>query len=393
MRLFHHYHGHSLWSMIKSPFWEFEASIWLHVFARSLISIFIPLFLLTAGFSIGEIVVFFLILMGANVPFNFIADRLVRAIGARWVMTISTIFTVLFFALLSLLKPGDWTILIAMALCEAIYDALYFVSHIYLFIRSGDGNKGEAKEISILLIVKRIAMLLGPAVGASILLIGGKQMLILTSIIFFILSIFPLLFIPPLADRPKTKRIPIKDFFSSPTEKRDFITLALFGVHESTEAELWPLFIFAALQSVESIAAVPIIVSIGAIIFSYAVGSLKKKHANAAIMLGSALIALVWLIRLTNESPFFYYLSVFIVGFCGLLVLIPLLGNIYERARKTEILSVSTYRNAASMLGRFILFLVLAIAINVFQMSFITALTSVLVILFINAGIRTKKKA
>jgi hypothetical protein len=110
----------------------------------------------------------------------------------------------------------------------------------------------------------------------------------------------------------------------------------------------------------------------------------KKKKQETAIIFGASLIALVWLARLFIDSIFIHHISVVIVGLAALLVAIPLDGSVFSRGRKIDSLQASTYRNTFHMFVKFVLFGLLAILINVFQVSFIIALSCMVILISVN---------
>ncbi|PIR86634.1 MAG: hypothetical protein COU11_04685, partial [Candidatus Harrisonbacteria bacterium CG10_big_fil_rev_8_21_14_0_10_49_15] len=185
MQLWNFYHQNKLHQLAHSNFWQVEFAIWLHLFARSIISIFIPILLLQTGYSLGDVMFYYFVFTAVNVPFNFFARSFVKAKGARLTLMFATATIILFFLGLYTLAADNWLLFIGLALLAALYDALYWVAHLYLFLASDTNKTNSAKDTSILYIVKQVAGLLGPAVGALILIFSGNQFLIATSIIFF----------------------------------------------------------------------------------------------------------------------------------------------------------------------------------------------------------------
>src|SRR6185503_10680655 len=106
MHLYHFYHHHNLARLRWSDFWLYELSIWLHTFALSLVNIFIPILLLKAGYPLQSVVVYYILLNVFDVPLNFSARVLVRYLGARFVIAIATIATIVFFFLLNSQEIG-----------------------------------------------------------------------------------------------------------------------------------------------------------------------------------------------------------------------------------------------------------------------------------------------
>ncbi len=382
MRL-HLYHNQALATHKHSPFWNLELSIWLHVFGRSLVDIFIPAFLLLRGYSLRDVLIFFLLLMIFDVPLNFTARYLTRKIGARWVMVLAAFASTAFFLLLNSLTAGQWPVLTLMALLAALYDTLFFVSHLYLFIEGEQKRANAGLDTGILFAVKRIAMLIGPIIGAAILLIFSQQVLIFTSLIFFALSLLPLLHTDDLPDRPVRPQLKAKQFFSSRQEKINYWSVGFYSLHEEAELTLWPLFIYLLFGRIESVAAVSVILSISSIIFSLAIGKNALKNKRAAMAAGSLLLIIIWLARLTFSNTIFYYASVFLVGIFTLLVSIPLMADLYARAKTRDPLSASMWRNTISMASRLVLYAILLLFTAVFKPAFVIAAGSLFILLFV----------
>ena len=119
-RLYHDLFSHQLFN---SDFWLFEFSVWLHVLGRSLISIFVPILMLKLGYTIGEVMIYYLIYNLLDVPLNFWARSLISKIGAKWVIIFATFFTISYFVAFYNLTVNNWTLLIVLALLAALYDS------------------------------------------------------------------------------------------------------------------------------------------------------------------------------------------------------------------------------------------------------------------------------
>jgi len=384
MQIFHLYHQRQLYKLAHSKFWQLEFAIWLHIFARTLISIFIPILLLQIGYSIGQIMLYYFLLTITDVPLNFLARWLITKIGARMVMMLSTLAAILFFTGLYLLESTNWPLLLTIIFLGALYDAFYFVSHIYLFIKSETEIPVSRKSTSWLYIVKMFAALVGPIIGGVILIFSSRHVLILASVFFFAISILPLLHLKNLPDKPTRIQPSFKKFFQQKTDRRNFLSHAFFSIHRNVEIILWPLFIYLIFTTIESVAYVPVIISLTTIVFSYWVGQTQKYRKETLIVIGSLLIGFVWLIRLTSATSYVYYLSIFLISFFALLVTIPLDSDIFERGLKASALNTATYRNAASMGTQAILFGTLYLAVDVFQVGFVITILCLLVLLSIN---------
>lgn len=392
MRLVQFYHSQRLHRLARHPDLHlFEFSIWLHTLARSLIAVFIPILLLQSGYSLHEVILFYLIFNIIDVPLNFPADWLIRKLGAKKVIILGTIATIAFFGLLGVLPGNNWPLLILLAFLAAVYDTLFWIAHIYVFIETTREKIDAGKAVGALEGVRRFANVVGPLAGALLFITGGKLAITLGSIAVFALSIIPLFKFRHVRDLPRTKFIPPQKFFQGKTEKRDYLSMALWGMHSEADEVWWPVFIFFIFGTIESVAAVPMIVSLTTAALSYLAGVLTKRHGYHMIIVGCILLASVWLLRLMIHDPIFYYVTVFLTGFLALLVTIPIDGSITARGLKLDSLSASTYRNAIGMAGQLTFYLILFLLVGVFQVSFVLAVLSLFLIVAITSLLGVKK--
>lgn len=370
--------------MFHSDFWLFELSVWLHVFALSLVNVFIPILLLEAGYSIETVILYYVVYNAIDVPLNFLARRLVRSIGARLVIVAGTVFAVLFFLALEQVTSGGIAMLFVLASLAALYDAFYWVAHLYLFIESDKKNKDAGKSTGIIYSVRKFAGFMGPALGAGLLIFWSSEALIVASVFFFILSLVPLIKVDEFPDKPAPSRLSFKGFFSTWEERKNYALTSLFSLHSAAEGVLWPLFIFVVFGTIESVAIVPIIVSVTTIVFSYLAGRIARSERDRIIGMGAFLIALVWILRITLEGSFFLYASIFLVGFFSLFVSIPIDSNVFTRAKETDALNASTYRNTFHMFIKFIFYGILGLMVSIFEVSFIIAALSMFILIAID---------
>ena len=376
MRGFHFYHGHRA-GLHFSDFWLYEISMWLHTLARSLIAIFIPILMLKSGYGIGDVVLFYLVFNLVDVPMNLVARSFIRMFGARFVIAVATCVTIAFSWMLLNLTEPTMLILLGLAVLSALYDTLYWVAHFFLFIESG--SKGAAKSTGSMYAVRQAAVILGPAIGAAILIFSTQQILLYVTITGFLLSLIPLLSLTGLPDKPRGRILSYKEFFAWPEGRRVYLSSAFYGVHDSVESHLFPIFIFVIFGTLESVAVIPVLVSLAAMFTAFMLGRIKPHMRTTAVALGALAIAAIWIVRLLSTDPTIYYASVLIVSICAYFVLVPLDSTILEYAKRMQDpLSASTYRNIAYMSTNIFIFGTLALLLNVFEPSFAIATASLL---------------
>lgn len=386
MQLFHLHNHHILKKPFHSDFWLLELAIWLFVFGRSMVAVFIPIFLLESGFTLSDVLVYYFLFAIVGTPLNFVAKKLIQRIGGKRVMTIGIICEIVFFGILFVLTTKSWPLFVLLVCFAALYDAFYWVAHLYIFAETDPVPEASGKDTSILFQVKQLAGLIAPVMGAVCIYVGGQHVVIGVSLLIIICSLVPLFAMSHVKDKPAPgSDIRFRDFFADIREKKDYASWVMYTFHAEAEMILWPLFIFITLGTIESVAIVPVIVSVSGIFFTYMLGSTVEQKRERIIMTGSALIVLVWVLRLFTDSTPLMYISVFLIGLFELMLLIPLSTNILSRSKEYgDPLSAMTIRNASYVCCMIVVYGVLLLFVNFFQMSFIAAIMSLLMIVCIN---------
>lgn len=369
----------------SKDFWMFEGSLWFHTLAWSVISIFIPILLLSNGFTISEVLFFYIVYHGVNVPMNAFARWLTKEYGPRLVMLIATFFAMLFFLLYA--SVATWEELIILATLFAIYDSLYYVAAYYIFMGQTKDPENSSENTGILNLVVRSAALVGPIIGSLLVLVSGGNRWVSVSVVicFFIISVIPLFKLTELTTQKPDEFLPPHKFFRSIREIKNHVSLAFYRIAEAIEAFILPMYIYIALHELESIALLAILVPVISIIFSYSAAHIKRNQREVVIIWGSLLLAAVWLLRFAFDNPFFIYVSLVATGLFSLFVLVPLDTNIFRRGAEVGPLTASVYRNSVSMGAKFLLFVVLYFVVDLFHVSFMIAASALILLALTNA--------
>jgi MFS family permease len=387
MQLYHFYHGHKARRLRFSDFWMYELSMWLHTLAHALISIFIPILMLKAGYPLGEVIVFYVIYNIIDVFCTVAARRLVGLFGARVVIGLATLLVIVFFWTFLNLASPSWHALLTLALFAALYDGFYWVAHIFLFMQSRTQAPRAGRGIGVLYAVRQCALMLGPIIGAGLLVFVSTKALLIVTIAAFVLSLVPLWLVDEFPDKPKGKRLSFKKFFAHPRGRHIYLSAMLYAVHDTSESIIFPLFIYVTFGTLRSVALVPVAMSLAAMVAAFLLGGVGSRRRLLAISLGAGLIALVWMTRLSMGGPSVYYASIFAIGILAYFVLVPLDSLLFEYGHEVgDPLTASMYRNVAYMGTNIFLYSILAVLVTVFEPGFALAAASLFGLLLYNVA-------
>lgn len=360
-------------------FWLFESSVWFHMLANSMLAIYIPILMLQAGFSLSDILLFYVVLHVVNVPANYLAGILTGRIGARKTIIVGTLFQIGFFVTYSIISPEHFGLLLVLGILAALYDALYYTASMYLFMQATVDANNSGKNTGILYAVIRSAGLIGPVIGSSILVLGGNPgWVIVAVIVSFIISIIPL-FWTSLEHGQRATMQPLKHFVKEPYVWANHISLGLYKIHESIGAILWPIFLYLYFGSLESIAILAVLVPIVGLAISFYSGHINLRWRYHATAISALLVGMIWIGRVYVEHGVWYYLSAALAATIMIFMQVPIDANIFRTGNQTNALSAAVFRNMCSMAVKSVLFIILWLASLSFESTFaIAALAMVL---------------
>lgn len=269
-------------------FWLFLSYSSIHNWGKSVSSIFIPIILLQLGFSLSEVILYYIIFYGLNIIMNFFSKSFIVKFGVKKSFILATTSLILFFILYLHLVVGDWYILIMMALLMAIYDAFYFIARNYSIIDSSLKKENLKKNNVIINIIDKISRFLGPMIGAGIILFTENEGIILFITIFIlIISFFPLLKYKK-NDHIKNSKINFKkDLFYNKERRGDYINMSLSRFSETAEGVLWPIFIYLVFESLDSVAFLSLLVVFASLFFTYLTIKIPQVNKNKYIFYGA----------------------------------------------------------------------------------------------------------
>jgi MFS family permease len=369
MKLAHHI-SHNLHHYFKSDLSKIESFVFIHNIGRGLISIFLPIIFYMEGFSVSQILFFFLCYGLFDVILNFVAREFTAKFGAKSAIVLGLSFEILYFIGLIFLQIS-WGYLIVLAFLSAMYDSFFWVAHWLIFNEAVSKSKEVGKKIGMFNIIKNSASLITPLIGAMFLILFDKNYLLMFSIILFLISLIPLFRIT-VKHLNVEKRKNVFQMLKDKKSRESFILLSLLGVHYQVEDILLPLFIYLTFSSIENVGILPIILAAGSMIFNYFIGKFVDRHEKLRIIFFGALaLSIVWLIRLFFPFIETFFLSALFVGFFTTMIFIPVDSKLIKSSGGASFLDVSTQRNTAYMLLNAPVYLILLLSVEVFKISFV----------------------
>lgn len=344
---------------------ELYISVAVKSFALSMISIFIPIFLLKLNYSFVNVLIFYAILNATHALFVIPATKISSKYGFKHSILYSTPILVIFYLALYTLKQFNWPIYL-LAVIFGISNSLFWMGYHVDFSKFSD-KKNRGKEVGMTNVVSLIFHALGPVTGGLILTFIGFKALFATVSVLLIASAIPLFF---SKDIHESIPFSIKEIFKG-QKIRDALAFAGYGIESGAFSVIWPIFIFfTILNNFTTLGLVFSLSILFSLIFTFIVAIFSDIHRRLVLRTGAVMNALIWGIRFFVKTIFQVFIIDSFYGMSQTLIHISFNALSYDKANKTNIVKFIMFREMIIQTGRVILFAIMTF-IATFTISFI----------------------
>ncbi len=259
----HHYHTARLAGLT-----EINAMHALRSIAEGVSSIFIPLFLISQGYSLTSVFGYLFLLSLFWLVSQLAGTRLIQKLGIRGAIVLSIVASIIQYILLFLLVKYHVP-LILVAFFGGLAVTLFWLPFRIAFIQLL-AHHNTAKSVGASNALLILAGGITPLIGGAVATLFGTDALYGAAIVLFLLSIIPLFFLRNLRV-PKPKPVSIKKVLP------DLMANGAFNVDDAAEFNVWPLFIFLFLPSYVGVGALASVTLLAAIGISLYTGAREEK--------------------------------------------------------------------------------------------------------------------
>ena len=271
------------------------ASLSIYSFSTSLISIFVPIFLIQHGFSLAKIVFVFLVYALSKLVLNYPAVRFVVRRGTRSSLALNYVIGVAALILLNvgLIKLSYPLVLVSFA-ASALSDALQWnAQHLHL----SSLLDGIRKSSSLALFSNTATALgiLGPLLGGLIAGYLGSTMLLVVASVVGVAAITPLYWGGFEHHEITTSTVPY-NLKGAPI--KDLIANAAWNTETAIAIYIWPMYVLLFIGKLQNIGVLVAFGSLLTFIVVYVAGKRSdKSSAKGVINEGSVLSSIFHIMR------------------------------------------------------------------------------------------------
>lgn len=318
-----------------------------------MIGIFVPIFLLTIGFTLREVFVFFIINYLLVAIFSFLAIYIANFIGLQKTIIVRTPFLFIFLLLLVFIDVYNIPLWVV-AVFNALQTSLYFIPLHILFANNAKHNE-MGSAMGKYFALPKLAGIFGPLIGGLLALIFGFKFLFVIIIFVFLFSLVPLFGAESIRSRyhfdlKKGKKL----FYKYP---HYFFAEIFNNIGEEMEGIIWPIFIFISFSSLISVGFVGTLVGLGSFLFTIIIGKYSDKYKKEKIIkLAALLFIVIWASRYFFYSEVLFYVVTTLAGFAMMMFLIPFHSLIYSVAKRNTTDEFFVFREVPIAIGRVLLF-------------------------------------
>lgn len=351
----------------------------LKSFAISTISIFLPIFFLKKGYSLQEVMIYFLIHSIFATIFCYTALRFTSKKGVTHSMVLSIPFFIVFFMGLYNMEFifgyfDRILLMILLALIITIAEAHYWMAFHVDFARFSDNNK-TSSQIGLVQSLGVIFSIVGPLFGALVISFASFETLFLIVTIVLIISVVPMFF---SKETHEPFEFEIKRVFSSKEFKHNWPFFAE-GIRDYGARIFWPILLYMLAINIKELGGIFTLSNAVLAVFTFYVGKkITEGNKRRILKTGAITHSITLVIRSFLRSISFI---AFVQGFGALtfsMLNIPFHLIFYQNSKNKGISQIVYTRDLYLNIARFIATALLIILL--FFIKPVAALTTMIII-------------
>ncbi|MDD5254271.1 MAG: MFS transporter [Candidatus Nanoarchaeia archaeon] len=365
---------------------EERKELYLHILIRSLavslLTFFVPVYLLKIGFSLSQTIIYLLLNWGTFGLFSPFAAKIVERFGIKEMLIARVPLLVFVLMAITLLEYNHSLIMLYIAaVLFGVTSSVYWVSVGDLFAKFV-GKKHKGERTSKFLGFPRLAEILGPFIGGFIAFqFGWTSLFVIITFVLF-LSIVPLFFLKGEMDHPKFSFSVFKHFKNY---FREFRFLVAYGFRRHILAVLLPIVIFLNNINIFNLGILMSLVSLVNFLFTMKIGKITDGFGIRRVVRLGALSCMIIsaLMGYYVKSPLLMVLSV-VLGFLTVLIDVPYETYLVVRSKQTKSpMDYVVFKEVSLSIGRVLLYVLVLILSYKFDVIFyLGSLASLIFVLF-----------
>lgn len=320
---------------IKSYFSNRELNtLYTHSFLRnlgtSLVGLFIPVYLLTLGFNLVDISLFYIVYFAAILAIMPLAMFCLSKIGVKKIMILGTLLLVGYYYSLQFLGSGLPYYFAAFLF--GLSETLYFAAFNIEFASFMDNKKG-GRQISFSNSLGILASIICPIIGGFLIYLNSFKFTFLSAAVLLFLSAIPLAFSKDF--KIPNEKYSVKKIIRQAPFRHGlaFQVAAILGL---VGGIFWPIFIYLNLKNVIPLGIISSITAFIMMFFTLYIGNQADKNPEKTLTTGVLFNSPSWIARIFLLSPSGLLFMNLYSDFTSTFISVPFQKFIFENAKKNK---------------------------------------------------------
>lgn len=340
-------------------------------FAAAMVAIFEPIYLYRIGFSIEQILYFYLAVYVLYLVLIPLGAKFARRFGYEKAILLGSPFLAAYYFALFLIPQHPVFIGAAVAAFVA-QKTFYWPGYLADFARFGRQSE-RGREVSNFILIAMAVSIVGPLAGGVLLTSWGFAALFAVATVLILASNLPLIATPE-----RFTPVPFSYFHSFrrlwyPENRRNFIGFLGFG-EELIAMVIWPVFIYTIvsdfLELGSIVAAATLVTSVVLLFVGRMADGPDPSDRRSLLKIGAVFGAGVWLMRLLVRGAFGVFLTDALGRTTKNVVVVPMMAETYDHANETSIMKTVMFFEMSLIVGKILAILVSLAALSFYPGSF-----------------------
>jgi hypothetical protein len=322
-------------------------------FVLSFISVYVPIYLLTLGYSISSVVFFYALYHLAGLLITFLLiNPLIQNWGILKTFKLYYPIEICFYLLLYFLSVFDISIWV-IAIFGGAATFFYWVPLNILLVKHSDYDK-MGSDLGSFFALPKFFKILGSLISAILIPFFGFWPVFVFVMIGLIISFLPLAEIERSSVRVTLK---FKDAWKKIRKRKTLFVLEGFDNILEESEWFWGIYVFLIIGSLSAPGIAGSLEALGGAAFAFAVGRYANKNSLRMVVLGSLGMIMISIFRIFVQNPILAYVITLVASFVMTMFLVSYFSVIYKAVKKDgDEEEFIILREIPTVLGRMVVF-------------------------------------
>lgn len=305
----------------------------LHTIGQSLVGIFGVIFVYEKyNFSLELSLIFYFLFHLITFFVIPIGSIFINKFGIKKSIILGKVLLLIYYLMFIFFDPYNIFFILALFITGALGTAFYWVPYHVNFAKLTDKNT-RGTQIGMLGSMVAIISIIIPVSAALIVTKLGYNYLFITTAIFYLLSIIPILNIDHANENYSFKYFETFSKLFDEKYRKDFLIYMLEGAESIISAIIWPIMIFLLLnKEYEAVGITTSLIVLGTVILNILLGRATDKfEKNKMIKIASFLNAIGWFLKIFVHTAFDIFITSVYHDFSRIFLNVPYQAFYYEK--------------------------------------------------------------